>query len=66
MLLAAARDFHIDLQNSWMVGDSETDVEAGKNAGCRTVFVQRDGASAESCDADRTVKSLLEFVDRYL
>jgi D-glycero-D-manno-heptose 1,7-bisphosphate phosphatase len=66
MLLAAARDFHIDLQNSWMVGDRETDVEAGKNAGCRTAFVQSDGASAESCDADRTVKSLLEFVDRYL
>jgi D-glycero-D-manno-heptose 1,7-bisphosphate phosphatase len=66
MLLAAARDFHIDLPNSWMVGDRDTDIGAGKNAGCRTVFVQSNGASAGKATADRTVKSLLEFVDRYL
>lgn len=39
MLLQAAKDFNIDLKNSWMVGDSDTDIEAGKNAGCQTFFV---------------------------
>lgn len=39
MLLAAADDFHIDLANSFMVGDRWRDVEAGARAGCRTVFL---------------------------
>jgi D-glycero-D-manno-heptose 1,7-bisphosphate phosphatase len=36
MLLDAARSRGIELRASWMIGDSETDVEAGKNAGCKT------------------------------
>lgn len=40
MLLQAARDFNIDLESSWMVGDSERDVLAGKQAGCRTILLQ--------------------------
>jgi D-glycero-D-manno-heptose 1,7-bisphosphate phosphatase len=39
MLLAAAQDRGIDLTASWMVGDSETDVEAGRRAGCRTIRI---------------------------
>jgi len=39
MLLAAARDRGIDLTASWMVGDSESDVEAGRRAGCRTIRI---------------------------
>lgn len=35
----AAKDFHIDLQNSWMAGDSENDIMAGKNAGCKTCLI---------------------------
>lgn len=36
MLLRAAEDWNIDLSESWMVGDSESDMLAGKAAGCRT------------------------------
>ena len=32
LLLQAAKDFNIDLSQSYMIGDSERDVEAGKNA----------------------------------
>ena len=39
MLLQAARDFNIDLSKSVMVGDSGSDVEAGKNAGCKTLKI---------------------------
>lgn len=35
LLLQAARDFNIDMASSIMVGDSEADVQAGRNAGCR-------------------------------
>lgn len=39
MLLAAAREHGLDLARSWMVGDSDSDVEAGEAAGCRTAYV---------------------------
>ncbi len=39
MLLEAAADFNIDLSASWMIGDDEKDIQAGKNAGCKTAFI---------------------------
>lgn len=39
MLLKAAEELHIDLSQSWMVGDSYRDVEAGKRAGCKTILI---------------------------
>ena len=39
MLLSAARLHGIDLRASWMIGDSDNDVEAGHNAGCKTARV---------------------------
>ena len=35
MILQAAKDWNIDLSQSYMIGDSETDIQAGKNAGMR-------------------------------
>jgi len=39
MLLQAAREFDLDLEHSWFVGDILDDVEAGNRAGCRTILV---------------------------
>jgi len=40
MLLRAAREHGLDLARSWMVGDQERDLAAGRSAGCvTTVFV---------------------------
>ena len=39
MFKQAAQDFHIDLAKSWMIGDRDSDMQAGKNAGCRTILV---------------------------
>lgn len=39
MLDAIFRKFRIDRENSWMVGDSYTDVIAGRNAGLKTAFL---------------------------
>ena len=39
LLIRAAEDFNIDLRNSWMVGDGENDIKAGKAAGCRTALI---------------------------
>jgi D-glycero-D-manno-heptose 1,7-bisphosphate phosphatase len=39
MLLAAAAEMNIDLTRSWMIGDSDRDVEAGRSAGCKTILI---------------------------
>ena len=40
MLLQAARELDLDLQKSWMIGDTSKDIEAGRAAGCRTILVR--------------------------
>lgn len=49
MLFDAARDWPLELASSWMVGDSESDIEAGRAAGCRTI---RIAAPATATRAD--------------
>jgi D-glycero-D-manno-heptose 1,7-bisphosphate phosphatase len=39
MLLAAAQEMDLDLTRSWMIGDSDRDVEAGRSAGCKTILI---------------------------
>src|SRR6266550_4687480 len=39
LLLRAAREFDIDLSDSWMVGDRYSDIELGANAGVRSALV---------------------------
>ena len=52
--LNRARDAHeLDMAQSWMVGDRDTDIECGRAAGTRTVFVGENGpASADHAAAD--------------
>ncbi len=61
MILDAAEKHGIDLAASWMIGDTESDVEAGRRAGCRTILV-----SAESGETVATarVSSMRELVRR--
>jgi D-glycero-D-manno-heptose 1,7-bisphosphate phosphatase len=40
MLLDAAASFKLDLGSSWMLGDTDTDIAAGKAAGCRTALIE--------------------------
>lgn len=57
MLKKAAQDFNIDLSLSWMIGDGENDVLAGKAAGCSTVLI-----GAENYEQDQTSATLLDAV----
>ena len=43
MLIEAARRHGFDLRRSWIVGDQEKDIEAGRRAGCRTIRVCAPG-----------------------
>jgi D-glycero-D-manno-heptose 1,7-bisphosphate phosphatase len=44
MLLDAATSIGIDLRASWMVGDTDTDVGAGRAAGCGTLLIEYPGS----------------------
>ncbi|MEI6154355.1 MAG: HAD family hydrolase [Deltaproteobacteria bacterium] len=39
MLVRAAKELDINLVRSFMVGDKQIDIEAGKRAGCKTIFM---------------------------
>jgi histidinol-phosphate phosphatase family protein len=62
MLLTAARDRGIDLGASWMVGDSESDVLAGRRAGCRTIRIGSPDIRS-STGADAVAESLTQAVN---
>ena len=63
MLLKAAEDLNIDLNQSYMVGDGENDIKAGKAAGCKTVLLNTE---CEYYGQDICVAGLKDFVDQYL
>lgn len=63
MLVKAAKDFNIDLSQSWMIGDGENDVKAGINAGCKTALLSEND---KNYGQTVTVKSLFEFVNDYI
>jgi D-glycero-D-manno-heptose 1,7-bisphosphate phosphatase len=42
-LLDAAREYHLDLARCFMIGDRASDIQAGVNAGVRTVLVLTGG-----------------------
>ena len=65
MLLKAARDFNIDLGQSYMVGDGENDVKAGIAAGCKAVLLSADQNAAQIGQMD-TLMSVRGFVEKYL
>jgi D-glycero-D-manno-heptose 1,7-bisphosphate phosphatase len=63
LLEDAAREAGLDLSRSFMVGDRWRDVEAGRRAGCTTIFVDRDYAERRPQAPDVTVPSLAAAAD---
>lgn len=54
LLLRAAKDWNIDISQSYMVGDSDRDVKAGDKAGCKKSLMIESG----ECMQDRLVEFL--------
>lgn len=64
MILKAAHACEIDLAASYMVGDRASDVEAGRAAGCNTVFIDLDYASElKPQQPDHVARSIEDAVD---
>jgi D-glycero-D-manno-heptose 1,7-bisphosphate phosphatase len=62
MLLQSARDLGLDLSCSFMVGDRWRDIEAGRRAGCRTVYVDTRYAERQPDEPEAVVTDLPEAV----
>src|SRR5258708_274436 len=60
LLYRAAHDLGIDLPSSFMVGDRWRDVEAGKRAGCKTLFIDCGYHERPPSSCDFRVGSLIE------
>lgn len=67
MLLEAAQDMNIDLEQSWMIGNSYSDVAAGHSAGCRTILVSSSANPARKekgdPDPDKIAVNIKEAVN---
>ena len=63
-LLKSVRDYGIDLGNSWMIGDRDSDIECGKAAGTRTIVIEepRSSGSQGLSNPDFTIKSIKEMI----
>ena len=53
LLLQAAKELDIDLAQSYMIGDQQTDIEAGLAAGCKTVLLDGHLPPDERPEASR-------------
>jgi D-glycero-D-manno-heptose 1,7-bisphosphate phosphatase len=63
MLLQAAEDFDLKLSQIYMVGDRQSDILAGINAGCKgSILVKTANEHVESPEATYVAPSLLDAV----
>ncbi len=61
-ILEAKAKYDLDLLESWVVGDKASDVQLGVNAGCKTIFIQRQYDKKDS-QPDYAVSSISDAVN---
>jgi D-glycero-D-manno-heptose 1,7-bisphosphate phosphatase len=66
ILGAAAELGGVDLERSWMIGDSDADVEAGRRAGCLTVLVDEATSAHRRSGTVRPDASARSFLEAAL
>lgn len=65
MIDQAVRDLNIDLQQSWLIGDTTTDIQTAKNAGLRSILVRTGYGGSDGkqgAQPDHTCDNLLDAV----
>jgi histidinol-phosphate phosphatase family protein len=70
MIYRARESLALDLQGSWVIGDTYRDVEAGRSAGCHTILFSHptlepspDASTKSNARPDHTCTSLAEALD---
>ena len=62
LLLNAKKKWNINLNKSYMIGDRWKDIQAGINAGCKTVFINNNYKESKKIKANFIADSLLNAV----
>ncbi|HEX3082370.1 MAG TPA: HAD family hydrolase [Candidatus Saccharimonadia bacterium] len=62
LILDALKEFGLAAGDTYMVGDRQSDIIAGVNAGVKTVLVKTANVPVESAQADYTAPTLLDAV----
>ena len=62
MLIEAAKEFNIDLENSIIIGDKERDVMAGINAGLQETYLFDESST---CNTSKATKIISKLEDIY-
>ena len=62
MILRAAKALDIDLVESFIIGDRWKDIECGRNAGCRTILIDRNYSEPLKQAPDMSVRSFAQAV----
>lgn len=60
MLYKAKNKFNLCLAESWMIGDSWKDMDAGKRAGCKTILISPTKENLARCVPNHTAKNLFD------
>jgi D-glycero-D-manno-heptose 1,7-bisphosphate phosphatase len=66
MLLKAVKKFNIHIENSYLIGDRWSDIEAGKKIGCKTIFINRDYYEKKPQSPDFVVRSFSQAVQKII
>lgn len=64
-LREAAREFGVDLTQSWMVGDQDSDLLCGRNAGCKVALIEHHGSEDKrgKVEPDLRAENLAELAN---
>jgi histidinol-phosphate phosphatase family protein len=63
MILEAVRDLNLDARRSCMIGDKAIDVQCGRNAGTKTIFIRTGYALDAPCEPDFIAANMKEAAD---
>jgi D-glycero-D-manno-heptose 1,7-bisphosphate phosphatase len=66
LLFRAARDHHLTLSLCWMIGDSASDIFAGRRAGCRTALINASVSVSLDASPDLVAPDLLSAAAQIL
>ena len=62
-ILEAAKKYKINLNKSFMIGDRWRDIMAGRNANCKTIFIDYKYDEEVLAEPDYTINSIIEILE---
>lgn len=66
MLIKAIKDYNINVNKSYLIGDRYSDIEAAKKIKCKSIFIDRNYDEIRPVDQIKTVDSLNQAVNYIL